>query len=154
MLERFGNASGAAETAERTLRACSLKPGFEREVRVLSAPIDRVIATDSPKWLVPWCNLSKGLAEYRAGNDQAALDWLAQARGLNVISARATLDLLTAMACQRLGRAGEARDALGRAVNLMETQLANTGTDVLDANVEDWLTCQILRKEAEGMIAR
>ena len=151
ILERFGNAGGPPEVTERTLKVCSLAPGFEREVRDLSAPVDRVIATNSPSWLVPRCNLSKGLAEYRAGNDHAALDRLARVVDLPGVSSRVELDLVTAMACRRLGRTGDAGEALRRAINRIETRMAHPGNDVLGPDTEDWLTCQILRREADAL---
>jgi hypothetical protein len=98
-----------------------------------------------------WFQLGKGIAEYRAGNDKGAIEWLERAApGVNGSGhAAATCGFIRTMALHRLGRHAEATESFDAAERRW-TSLGNTlgEDDLADSDVENWLVCQVLRREA------
>jgi hypothetical protein len=56
------------------------------------------------------------------------------------------------MAHQRLGRIGEARQALRQATALIDAELRRWKQDDTNMRNEDWLKAMIVRKEAEALV--
>jgi hypothetical protein len=94
--------------------------------------------------------MTKGLAEYRAGHFEAALKFVDQAQSLNVASAKATIDLIRAMAHQKLNHQDQAKEFLAKAIARMN-ELPKPGVEPL-SGAENWLICQVLRREAEKLV--
>jgi hypothetical protein len=67
----------------------------------------------------------------------------------------ATADLLVAMASQRLGEPEKATLALKEALERIKSDLPALSDEqpLTGMNLEDWLVCQTLRREAEGLIS-
>jgi hypothetical protein len=61
-------------------------------------------------------------------------------------------NLLLALARQRLGQTGEARQALTTARRLMERCLPPAPE--LDGNWHNWFICQLRRREAEAVVKK
>ena len=99
--------------------------------------------------------LCAGMAEYRTGNYQAALDDLGEKTESRLgIEPRPTAVFFRAMAFYRLGKTDRARGELDRAQELMKKVSSPTAPVIEpDATIQDWLICQIVRREAEGLIA-
>jgi hypothetical protein len=101
--------------------------------------------------------LLKGLAEYRRGHDAAAVACLEQSRPYfvsGVVPAKATATLLLAMAHHRLGHAEQARGLFEDARRLMDDEMPGAGIDDLaNVNIEEWLICHVIRREAEAVFA-
>jgi serine/threonine protein kinase/tetratricopeptide (TPR) repeat protein len=99
--------------------------------------------------------LCAGMAEYRVGNYQGALDDLDDATVSRLsIEPRATAVLFRAMAKYRMHHADEARPELDRA-HEMFTKISSPNAPVIeaDATIQDWLICQAVRREADGLIS-
>jgi hypothetical protein len=152
MLRRFAS-SDQRQVGERAAKACLLAPQPVGDIKTLTALADRAVAPGANPSLLPWFRMCKGMAEYRAGHYESAIDWLARARTLEAATGLATLDLFTAMAHHRLGHAAEARQWLEQAVARMDTRVPRPGTDDLDSP-ENYLICAIVRREAEALIGR
>ena len=76
---------------------------------------------------------------------------LTACRGKNgSATGNATVDLLLAMTQQRLGHTVEAAATLSAAVETIE-RFPKT-PEIGDDGIENWLICQIIRREAEGLI--
>jgi tetratricopeptide (TPR) repeat protein len=173
MLTRFGD-TGNPEIAERTAKTCSLAPqalllahGLEsmpqQDVLKLA---DRAVTGTEKHGDYRWFVLAKGLTEYRAGNDAAAVYWI------NHFSPRvggvhwdATAFVVMAMATHRLGLApgadalrlaAEARMALGHAQAILAQKLPDPkeGRPFDGRDFHDWLHAQLLVHEAEGLLPR
>ena len=97
---------------ERTAKACLLSTEPVGDPAVVAKLIDRALEVGEPKVYVPWYQLVKGMAEYRAGRCDEAVKYLEQSRQSLPSSARqATADLMLAMAHQKAGREDSARAA-------------------------------------------
>jgi hypothetical protein len=96
---------------------------------------------------------AKGIAEYRRGNYALALDWFAKsvpgmgkaAKADWVVWCQATDLLFSAMAAHQLGKAEDARRWLAEAQRLIQP--------VPRADNTDWLMMDLVRREAEALIA-
>jgi hypothetical protein len=97
------------------------------------------------------------MMEYRAGRFDIAADCLLKSAETETMKeARATPQLYLAMAYYRMGRTEEARVTLADAVRRVDGQVARVGDPDLGTYVhewmENWLICQIARREAESLI--
>jgi len=95
----------------------------------------------------------KGLAEYRQGHFDNAVDWLQK---INVQSGdlyRAVqTQMLLAMAREQLKQADEARATLANGVALANSRLPKPGQGGLDEQWNDWIIARVLTREAEELI--
>jgi tetratricopeptide (TPR) repeat protein len=150
MLERFGS-TDISTVGERTAKVCLLTPTPVGEMAKLQALVDQALASKEDENLMPWFSLTKALAEYRAGQFEPCLKFLHQTETINGPPARATADLLRAMAHHRMGHPDQARSFLVQARERMDSKLAKPGVDRIEAS-ENWLICHVLRREADQLI--
>jgi hypothetical protein len=117
--------------------------------------IDSAIASKAVSdWLLAFVQHAKGIAEYRRGNYALALDWFAKSvPGMSkagtadwVVWCQATDLLFSAMAAHQLGKTEDSRQWLAEAHRLIGT--------VPRADNTDWLMMDLVRREAEALIAR
>ncbi|MGI9243329.1 MAG: protein kinase domain-containing protein [Verrucomicrobiales bacterium] len=73
MLDRFGESSDPI-ILERTVKVCCLKPLPDDEMRAKVLALAKRLPEDGPN--VTWFALARGMAEYRAGNDDEAVECL------------------------------------------------------------------------------
>jgi Flp pilus assembly protein TadD len=101
-----------------------------------------------------WFLVCQALGDYRAEQYAAAIKWINRAApNPNGGSLDATAYFVLAMVEHRRGRPAEARQALARAQAirardwLQVAEIRRLGVDW-----HDWLRCEVLRREAEGLI--
>jgi hypothetical protein len=143
--------------AERTAKMC-LFAGLAQDPETLLqagkltdfaiANIDEAIRRiQAPEWLQPYLQHAKGIAEYRRGNNAAALDWFQKSvPGLSKsenTGCQATNLFFLAMAAHRLGKTEDAYKWLA------EARLVGTAAR---ADNTDWLMMDLVRREAEALI--
>jgi len=105
--------------------------------------------------LAAWFNLCKGMALYRCGRYQESLGVLQRARIPQRAARTPAAECFQAMAQWRLGMGDEARSTLNRAAQAIERSLAKPGVDDLARDgIEDWLVCQVARRQAYGVVGR
>jgi tetratricopeptide (TPR) repeat protein len=156
MLGRFGEVVDPPEFAEKTAKSCVLLPTSPDELRRCGVLIDRAVASGDAG-LLPWFRLTQGMVEYRAGHFEDCVKWCAESRNTMRQSSRTTVaaaEFFVAMGHHRLGHANAAREAFERARLIMETQVPKAGADDIGiGNLEDWLICHVIRREAEALFA-
>jgi serine/threonine-protein kinase len=142
LLDRFGDTTDLA-VAERTARACLLLPPDGADLTRAAALADRAAAPGPAHEYYRFFLAAKGLADYRRGRFDAAIDGLQHAgeQGVWMPVARPVL----AMALHRAGRAEEAREALAAAVQSYDWDEAKAD------NQDAWIG-HVLRREAEELI--
>ena len=154
MLARF-EASPSLPTKEHTANTCLLLAHSGQDVPRLGRIVDAALATPPGASITPWLHLSKGLAEYRAGEGhyEAAVRHLDLSRpGLSVRNAEVTVDLLRAMCLHRLERAADAWAAYQDARRRFDRDVIRAGEgDLGDGGVENWLILQVIRREAADL---
>jgi hypothetical protein len=119
--------------------------------------IDRALEVGEPAIHVPWYQLAKGLSEYRAGRPEEAAKHLDQSRqSLASPAARATADLLLAMAYKKAGREDSARAAAEQSRRRFDGGLVDPppygAPFELDSSFENWLIYWIVLREAEATL--
>jgi hypothetical protein len=113
---------------------------------------------------LPWRQFTKGLGEYRRSHFVGALEWMHKAiasSGQKELplwthererNCGAAARLVAAMAHQQLRQMDEARSTLAQARALLLDGTASPDSSDLGREWPDWLTAQILLREAETLI--
>lgn len=144
LLERFGDTTDP-HIAERTGRACLLKPASGDVARSAAAVVDIALNADPSRyeaWAPPFFQFARGLAEYRAGRLREAIA-IMEGPASTVLGPAP--GLVIAMAQHRLGQARDAKRTLASAIARADwrPELADT---------RDAWVWNVLRREAEGLI--
>ena len=143
-------ASNGAEIAERTAKACLLSPAPVADSARLNRLADQALASPSP--YAAWFQLTKGLAEYRAGRYPEARNWFTKATALQSRWGTPTVGLLLAMTDLRLGNSGPARAAIESLLKEVDQKLPHPGAGDMGVGPENFLVFQIIRREAEASL--
>src|SRR5262245_50901263 len=144
LLDRFRTNTNPFD-AERTARACLLLPATEDELRQAVALARRAVAVRSgDKWGHPYFQFVQGLADYRQGQFDRAINTMR--RDASGVLGPAP-QLVLAMALHRSGRVAEARGALVKAI--LAHDWRGVQFQVIDQS--GWIY-HILRREAESLI--
>ena len=133
-------------------------PGDDKGVAAATGLIDANLATARHESALAWADLTKAMAEYRAGHFDACLEWLATFRSNSpklVFGDRRNPEgtglALAAMAHHRLGRAEEARRCLAESDRLLE-RCPRPGEADLGAGPENRQVWEIFLREARALV--
>jgi tetratricopeptide (TPR) repeat protein len=153
VIERFGSTQDPV-TAERIAKLGALLPVEGDALKQLADLADLAVARGTSKGDVSLAQLARGMIEYRQENYGAAERWLRQVLlAPNVGWAmRAPAELVVAMSQQQRGQGKEARETLARAIAQLDKEVPQPGSPAIGASWPDWLVCQVLRREAQGLI--
>jgi tetratricopeptide (TPR) repeat protein len=155
MLDKWGSTE-KIDDANRTLKTVLLLPDFQGDAKQLARLAAVSVSGGKNVNLYEWKLLTKGLYEYRAGKyaDAVATCREIQLRAPNSAGDRQALSELRlaieAMALHRSGDEAGAKRALAEAKSSLAIHLPGIDLDVL---THDWLTVQMLYREAEGLIS-
>lgn len=148
MLDLFGKSDGmiAERTGKLALLTPDAVPDDERPYRL----IDRALAQNGD---FSWFRLAKGMAEYRAGHWQDAIDWLERAEQTSdgSLYLNTLIDLFLAMSHHRLQQTEPARQRLAKATETIEQRFPKPGSDY-GGSWHDMLMCHILHREAQALL--
>lgn len=157
MLRRFADTDNH-EVADRTAKAYLLSPHQGADFDQAVALADRALALNRDVTRVGWFELTKAMAEYRAGRYAETLDWLAKFRTHSSLitygdrSYPEGTGLASAgMAHHRLGHLDEARRNLDESTRLMD-QCPKLGEADLGPGPENRLVWEIFMREAHTLI--
>jgi len=141
LVARFGNVD-SAQTLERASRACLLLDESEDAVQKAMEMADRAATADPERFraLYPWLAFVKGVAEFRRGNNEAALRILEGPAARYPFVSR---DLIRAMILLRTGQDAKARELFATAVATHDWNPANA------VGHEQWIH-HVYRREAES----
>src|SRR5262249_44740678 len=110
----------------------------------------RVVSGTEHDRLYYWFVLSKGLADYRAGRDAEAIQWLKRFPLIeDGVHFDATRFAVVAMAQHRLGRPEGARLSLTSAERILAKMPDPAKGQPLPVNWHDWLHAWVLCREAQ-----
>jgi tetratricopeptide (TPR) repeat protein len=123
--------------------------------RALLQMADRCLVGNEKHQEYRWMVTAKGMAEYRAGRMEQAVEWLRKADALVAErDHKAVIHFFLAMAYQRLNQAGEAKETYQQALRLVETEFGSL--DRYQPGKGRWFAwpyCQVIRREAEAVLA-
>lgn len=156
LLDRFGDTT-EPHVAERTAKACLVLPPPEERAEDALHVADLAITLDDQHWVMPWSLMVKGLAEYRRGKFEDAIEWshkcLSHEKSDEVWYLAAQANLVVSMSNARLGRIAAAEQAFAAAALPLEEQTAKFAKRGPEGGWHDWLACIVLSREAKSAIA-
>jgi hypothetical protein len=138
-----------------TVKTCSLMPG--------STDAERLNQIANQVWSLggkdernaTWFRLLKGMAEYRAGSPERAINWLTASLTPDLPHRAATAELYLAMARHRMGDAATAKAALASAEERIQRLTPQAGTgDLAEGGIENWLICQTALRECRTLVGK
>jgi tetratricopeptide (TPR) repeat protein len=160
MLDQFEHTTDPP-IAERTAKSCLLVPSALSQkdfVRVTNLAARAVSLAEHGDWL-HWRLMTRGLAEYRAGQYPDALKserqsqkLVTDARDLNGPACEADTHFIAAMADAKLGHNDEAQRDLERGLNIVQTRLPKLDGGDLGDRWFDTLMSYIIMREASQTV--
>jgi eukaryotic-like serine/threonine-protein kinase len=154
ILRRFGQTNDPI-IAERIAKICLLRPDAVEDQKSVQKLAEQAITNTEKHDYYPFFMLARGIAEYRTGHPELAIDWLHKSLKSPLISRPAfnsLAQLFLAMAHHQLGQEKQARQALERAAAFIDAELEKWKGDDVPKGGHDWLMPMIVRREAEALI--
>jgi serine/threonine protein kinase/WD40 repeat protein len=154
MLRRFGRTTDPS-VAERTAKACLIVPGAVADREQLVRLTEQALVGTEAQASYAWLLQSRGLAECRAGRPRQAIDWIQKGRKrFEAAPAVYTAlgNLILSLAYHQLKEGDRARQALGDAARVIDSELPRESSGDLGDGWLDWVFCQALRREAEALL--
>jgi hypothetical protein len=133
--------------AERMAKACCLLPPSVEDFEVIRQWAETGVNVDPPP---PWSMLARGIAEYRQGRFEAAVEWAPKGYPCRGDYIEATAQPVIAMAQYRLNRTEPAHAALAAAAEAMRKMPALDSRDLEDS--WEFLMSHDLLREAQALI--
>jgi tRNA A-37 threonylcarbamoyl transferase component Bud32 len=134
---------------------CLLAPAAAVDVASLAALAGNALAAGAPGPLQACWQLLLSLADYRQGHFAEAADWaakaLSDADGLGEGRA-AQAQAVLAMAQQQLNQPNDARAALDRGRQILDTKMPQPESADLGGHWPDWVAARILLREAQALV--
>ena len=138
-----------AVAAMQMARACAVGPVDAVDVARIVDWAEQAVQDER----LPWRLHTLGLAHYRAGQFDLAIENLKEANGPNWGKmGRAQNWLVLAMTHQRLGHFDEAQQCLETARQLIAQFQPKKPDDPVEVPVPDWIDTQVLSREAEAQL--
>jgi serine/threonine protein kinase/tetratricopeptide (TPR) repeat protein len=154
MLKLFAGTTSAG-VAQQTTLTCLLTPEGIAAPEVLERLAETALRSDGPGWVRGWDQLTRALAEVRAGEHATAEGRLrklvsSQPEGSSLGTTALTV---LALAQQKKGQAAEARKTLAAARTRLEKRRQPNGPGFVAEGVDwqNWLRCQVLLREVEAL---
>jgi tetratricopeptide (TPR) repeat protein len=150
-------AANAPRPWAKTAEACLLAPGAGSDYYKDAVQLaDQAFTLGKNGYRLHDLEFIKGLAEYRLGQFESAIDWVRKSIGQPTMVTGPRPDapayLILAMAQHQLKRPDEARAALAKGADIVNTKLLKLENATLDENWLDWLIAHILLREAQALI--
>jgi serine/threonine protein kinase len=137
------------------VKDCLLAPAREVDLTSLAALASNTVALGASEPHQATRQLLLGLAEYRQGHFAEAADWAAKALSdASELGATATAqaNAVLAMAQQQLNHSDEARAALDKAQQILDTKMPKAESADLGAQWPNWVTARLLLREARSLV--
>jgi tetratricopeptide (TPR) repeat protein len=145
-LQQFG-ATSDTTVAHRVAIDALMFPIDGEELTIATELAERALADPNASWR----RQPKGMAEFRAGHYRDAMMWLAKTNQDGPGFNQTAVDLFLAMSYQHLNDRPQAAAVLRRATHTMDADFVKADETVV-TSLQDWILCQILRREAEALI--
>jgi WD40 repeat protein/tetratricopeptide (TPR) repeat protein len=156
MLRSFGRTTDPF-VAERTAKACLIVPGTVADREHLVRLTEQAVAATELVRANAWFLQTRGLAECRAGRPGQAVKWIEMGRkqfGSEPALYGALAQLFLTLAYHQMNEGDRARQTLSEAVRIIDSKLSKEGSGDPGDGWLDWVFCQVVRREAEGLLAR
>jgi hypothetical protein len=157
VIGRFGNTTNAM-LAERTAKMCLLAPPSAETFAQADKLAARSVELGSKDQYLTYFEFTRALAYYRERRWAATLEWLDKSQQHNQIKADyiwylvALNHLVRAMTHHQMNDGDKARQSLQAAEAIIEQKLPKLERGDLGVSWFDWLMCDLIRREAKGLI--
>jgi tetratricopeptide (TPR) repeat protein len=145
------------ETAERAAKSCLVIPPTSDNLPRIVALAEKAVTLQPTSPIMAYAECVRGLAAYRDGKHQDAIDWsqrcLSRPDSSTVWFRTAQAHLVVAMAQARLKQFEQAKDAFNKAETIIENQRAIHRRNGAYADWKDWLIAESLKQEAMTLLA-
>jgi len=111
MLRRFGNTK-YPYIADRVAKSCLLSPHSDVDLRLVDRLADTAVAAGEGDACMPLFQMCKGMAQYRLGEYEKAIEWAEKSLNSPFVHAKAQACAIIAMAHWKLSHKDEARAML------------------------------------------
>jgi tetratricopeptide (TPR) repeat protein len=159
ILTRFGGTTNDSSMAHRMGRVCLLVPPSGPELAVATSLADLSVTLGKGRINEPWCQFTKGLAEYRRGRYGSTVDWMQMAQAQKIVTGQgrrrhlsAQSYIVLAMAKHQLNQTDEAKTALATAAAIIQNEMPQVEGGDLTDGWRDWLVAHALMREAKALI--
>ncbi len=158
-IARFG-ATTTVMIAERTAKMCLLAEPPQEVIELADKLAARAIELGQGHQYLTYFEFARALAHYRAGRWKQALEWSVKSQQHNQNTADyiwfhvALNHVLQAMIHHQLNDAEKAEQALKTADEIIAQKLPKLDSGDLSVSWHDWLTCDLLRREAAALNAK
>jgi Flp pilus assembly protein TadD len=139
--------------AERSAKDCLILPVAGIDLNAVARLADTAIKNGESHSYFAYFEFAKGLAEYRQGHFESAIEWMRKVLVEGSADYRdAETFLVLGMAQQRSGRLAEARAALAKSREIIETKFPKLESGDIGDYWVDWIIVDALLKEAKELI--
>jgi WD40 repeat protein/serine/threonine protein kinase/class 3 adenylate cyclase/tetratricopeptide (TPR) repeat protein len=141
--------------AERMAKDCLILPNSDADLEAVSQWAETAVTKGKTHEYLPFFQFAKGLTEYRRGRFDSATVLAQKVLASPAYPFRdAEACLLLAMAQQKLNHPDEARAALARGADIIETKLPKLESGDLGEDWGDWIISHALMHEAKALIEK
>lgn len=139
--------------ADRMAKDCLILPRPSADLKVPGKLAETAVTKgEKDTGALPFFQCCKALAEYRLGNWEAATNWANRAAANSFPYVRAEANAILAMAQFQLKHVKEARDALNKCTQVVETELPKFTDKDLGGDWRDLIIAHALQSEAKQLI--
>jgi TPR repeat protein/serine/threonine protein kinase len=152
-LTHFGSSTDPY-VAERIAKDCLLIPSAGVNLELIDKMVDVSLRAGTSHPAIPWCQLVRGLADYRQERFNSAVEWIVKALDRptdDYPTRRCQAMMVLAMAHFQLRHTNEAKVALSLGIARAQDQLPTLESGDLQQST-DWLIANVLMKEAISLI--
>jgi serine/threonine protein kinase len=155
-LQLFGATTNQA-TAERISKVCVLLPSSGVDLEAVSKMTDAAMVLSKDSSAMAWAKLSKGMAEYRLGHFESAVECEQNAFSTtngpsDRFERQIEACMVLAMANHQLNHLDEARSALAKGIEIEKEKSPKIESGNLGGNWMDWIITHTLMHEAKELI--
>ncbi len=145
---RFGATTNDSRIADRMAKDCLILPSDPAEVAIDSRLANVAVSLDTNS---QWFQFCKGLAEYRLGNFETAIQWMQKVLAHEGSMRDVEACMVLTMAQWKLNQQSQAQASLAKGMSLAARRLpAETSGDVGDGWI-DWVFAHSLLREATNL---
>jgi len=152
ILEHFSGTTNAY-VADRMAKDCLLLSSSGVDLQLVDALAETAVTVGKDQGAMPYFQCCKALVEYRQGHFASAIEWAQKSLdGPQFIYAQAEAYPVLAMAHHRLKQHDQAKAALAKGTELVQSKLPPMGSGDLGIDWQGWIFAQALMHEAASLI--
>jgi hypothetical protein len=151
MVARFADTQ-VSTVADQMAKDCLILPSSGVDLRTVAAMAEIAVSKGRTEPAYTFFQVCKALAEYRQGHFDEAINWAQLAAANPYPHSQAEACAILAMAQYQLRKEGDARAALAKCADDIQSRLPKLGTQDLGGDWKDWIIAHVLWNEAQNLL--